>query len=60
MTKIITNLSTLMLLAVDVGKTRLSGDPVNLKEAEKKLRVYENLIEKSDKVLIHMTFGQLS
>lgn len=60
MVKIVTSLSTLMLLAVEVGKARLSGDPVRLEEAEKELKIYENLVKKSDEALAHMTFGQLS
>ena len=60
MIKVVTSLGTLMLLAVEVGKARLSGDPVRLEEAEKELKIYENLVKKSDETLTHMTFSQLS
>lgn len=60
MIKIVTSLTTLMLLAVEVGKARSSGEPVKLEEAEKELRIYEDLVKKSDEVLTNMTFGQLS
>jgi hypothetical protein len=55
MVKIVTSLGTLMLLAVEVGKARSSGDSVRLEEAEKELKVYEGLVKKSDKVLTNMT-----
>jgi hypothetical protein len=60
MVKIATSLNTLMLLAVKVGKARSSGDSVRLEEAEKELKIYENLVKKSDETLTHMTRSQLS
>lgn len=60
MAKYVTCLRVLMTLAIEVGRARLSEDPVRLEEAERNLKSYEKRIKTSDKVLIGMTRGQLS
>ena len=53
MLKVVTSLTTLMCLAVGVGKARSSGDSAKLEEAEKELKAYEDLVRKSDEMFTH-------
>ena len=57
--KVVTSLKTLMILANELGKARLSGDPERIKEAEKKHDDYVEIIKKSDMMTTGLTFGDL-
>lgn len=52
--KIVTFSSTLMQRAKEVGKAKKSGDPEAIAAAEARLKEYEALVLKSDKMVIDL------
>jgi len=57
--RVVTSLKTLMILANELGKARLSGDPERIEEAEKKHDDYVEIIKKSDMMTTGLTCGDL-
>jgi hypothetical protein len=57
--KIITSWHTLMQYATAVGKAKKTGDIEALKQAEERLKEYEDLVKRSDETLTGFTHGDL-
>ena len=56
----ITNLSTLMLLAKELGRARQSGDKERIKEAKRAHDVYRDMCLAADEMTTGYTYGTLS
>jgi len=57
--KVVTSVKTLMILANELGKARLSGDLKRIEEAKKKHDNYVEIIKQSDMMTTNLTCGDL-